>query len=589
MSGWPHEPPDPARQARNDEAAPQRIDWSADPDDGDLTHASAWPAAPDGPPPPVPPPPSRPQKSRGTAWIAAGVAALLVAAAAVGAIWILRPSDSAVAASGAVRDIREEPERAWTYAAAERRQLDWVTPSPTVVPLGDNQFGALLAHNAEHLYEQSGSTWYVGYDEHYETGYLAGVDYSDALERYNQNWRTNPYPAIEDYWTLDGNYYSDSHLPERVGWTHGFWDGSEGRALGASRAERPADPPVPARVVALNRQSGEETWSIDLADLGLVPGQGSVGLYGGLPTAHLALELRADSRDDAEPTVLYFLDAATGEVAAQRELASEEWVATRSTDAVGHLITVRDDTVYAWDPERLDSGSAWSTPLDAEIYSTSHGSSSFWATTEDGAVHLDVRTGEEPGWFDGPDPDFSYYFVGDYIARVESASFGYYVDMLDQEGQVLWSADTERFMHYTAASGSALFFGELNSAGEVTDVMRIDPRTGEELWESSYRRPVGWVSGLVGGQVVFSIGGGAIDVVDLETGDRTFRLREDSARQVVLGGTVIYAIEEGRLRAWDAGEGTELWSLRLRNDRVLTVGSDLLTFNTDRRELSWLN
>lgn len=527
-------------------------------------------------------------------WLLA-IVAILVLALVAAAVWVflLRPPASADGAAGAVVDLTEAPDEAWTYRYAPRGDEEWIGAYPVIRPVGGDTFVVLASLDSEMAYAQGESTWYDGYDAHYDTGYADGLLFREAELAYYQNSWSNSYPDREDYFSLEGTSYSSAaYNAAYQGWTDGFDDAEYDRPEGASRAERPDPPPTLGFVAGVDRGSGEELWQVDLESLDVESTGYDVALSHVSPEGHVVVSVTEYEYDEEYTSLTTFtaLDPSDGSIVSQSEFEGVE-VATGGSGS-GAFIVLDEEGVMRLDTGDLGGDYLWSASIPGlDLMSGAFLSGEYVSlSTDEGRWWLEAATGFEPEWFEDADPEVNYRIVGEEVLRLESSSFGYYIDALDRDGTTLWTSDAEKVLTPTGSGGPVLLVGEAADPGEdylmdVEYLMRLDPRTGEAMWEEEYDGPLGYATGTVPGGVVLGDGDRSV-VLDLETGERTQRLR---GRADHLGTTVAYGSTDGRVRAWDLAEGSELWALRVSDDEFLTTAGDaLFVQDTVRREISLL-
>ena len=524
-----------------------------------------------------------PRRRRRWMWPVLGVL-LLAAVGAAAWLTFLRPSPVVAAGQGVV-DLTSEPEEAWTVKYAPRGEEEWIDAYPSLVAVGGDQIAVLAALDSTHYAAQSDSLWYSGYDEHYATGYADGQRYQEDYRAYEQDSWANDFPERADYFSISGATYDD-YLSSSTydGWGQGFNDATSQMPEGSSKAARPDDPPTMGRLTLLDARSGGEEWTVDLASLDVDGAASTVELAPLTPEGHLVLHVSTWSDTGTLTVRLFALDPDTGAVVSETELEGAA-VAT-SSDPVAPLVIVLEDMAIRLDSADLDGDYLWSASIpDLQP-------SAPWLTdglvrlsTDEGEWWLDAGSGYEPDWFEDAEPDITWRILADVVIRQEPSSFGTYLDALGHDGDTLWTDDAEEVYVVDGSGGEALLRAEHGADGESEFLMRLDPRTGEAMWEAEYDDSFSWVRGTVpGGLVVTQDNRGVL--VDLESGERQHRLRGPAS---YLGTELAYGSEDGRVRAWDLEDGRELWSLRLSDSESLrSVGGQLLVHDSERRELALL-
>lgn len=530
--------------------------------------------------PPPSPAPARRRRGRALGLVAGALVLALVA----GGVWafFLRPSPGATASDSTLVDLTEAPEEAWTFKYAPRGDEEWVAEFPSIQPVGEDRFVIKADLNSATYYEQNSSSWYSGYDEHYTTGYADGQRFKEAEDDYYEDSWANSYPSTEDYFSLSGATYEDAVYGSGYqGWSDGFSDGQLGRSEGASRAQRPADPPTLGFIALVDRSDGEEVWRVELDDLDVQPDRQAV-LHQVSAEGHLVVTVA--EWDEEVTTRVISLDPSNGSVVSEHELVG---YAVTGGGVGGPLLAYDEETVMRLNTADLGGDYVWSAAIPGIEPNSGPSPQGDYVQvyTYEGTWWLNGDTGFEPAWFDEPEPDVNFRVLDDVVLRLESSSFGYYVDALDRDGEVLWTTDAEHVLTPSGSGGQVLLVAESSSEGNREFLMRLDPRTGEQVWEEEYAGEFRWAHGTVPGGLVLQEEDRSV-VVDLETGERAQRLR---GIVDYLGTTVAYGSDDTRARAWDLSDGTELWSLRLSDSETLRRGGDaLFVLDTARRELSLL-
>lgn len=565
-----------------------------------MTDTSAWTPAPlepdlpwgpetepsgqgHGPATPVSPQ-RQPRRRR---WLGLALALLVLSVIAVGA-WLLflKPAGGASASDQTVVDLTAAPEEAWTYKYAPRGEEEWIAPSAAVYAVGNDRLLVKADLDSSTYYEAGTSSWYPGYPEHYAAGFADGTRYQEAMEAYQQDSWGNDYPSYEDYFGLGGTTYASAvnDAESYQGWFDGFGDAEFERGEGASRAQQPDALPTLGHIVMIDRSTGKELWTADLEALTFEPGNSSVNLLPLSAEGHVVVSVTTFD-DDLTSVTVTALDPADGSPVSEVELS--DVVVVSSADVGAPLVVLDEDGVRRLDTGDLAGDYIWSAGIPG-VHPEGGASvvdGYLQITTEDGPWWLDAASGYEPEWFEGWEPEVSYRVIGDVVLRQESSSFGYYLDGLDRTGKTLWTGDAERVFTAGGSGGEVLLKAEATEDGSYEYLMRLDPSTGDPMWDEEYDDPFSWVTGTVAGGLVLDEGDRSV-ILDLDSGERSQRLRGSVD---YLGTRVAYGHDEGRLQAWDVEDGTALWSMRVSGTESLRrAGDALLVEDTARREISLL-
>jgi len=558
-------------------------DWPATDRHGSSSAGGGPPAAP------------HPPKRHSRLILVVTLVSLLAVAGVGAAAWFLvaRPGGDA-SSTYVVTDIETTPEKAWTYQFAPQGDEEWIEEWPTILDLGADRVAVLAALDWYHYSEQDVSPWYEGYDEHYATGYDDGVRYGEAYQAYfDDDTNLIEYPARADFFSLDGVTYDlveslDEYDTYR-GWADGFSDGEDALAEGCNRAEQPDLLPTFGHVSEIDTTTGQDVWSVGLEDFGVASPKWEASLVGPSPEGHITLAVV--SPDDEAMTVLHALSPIDGSEVSRAEFPHVVETAINHGDPTSPLVSISEDSVSRWDTSDLGGDPVWTAPLGPSEAGTSSWTESGYVViySAEATLWLDAETGVPPPWFAGADSFLEYRVLEDVVLRLDESDAGAFVDGVDLEGAALWSGDAEVLLNQTGSGGEVLLRAEDNQEFGFVNLMRLDPLTGEPMWDSEYRGDPGYVVGTVPGSIVLETGE-STDILDIHTGERRHGLPGVAE---LLGTTVVYGDdgddENARLRAWDVHDGSELWSMRLSESESLSrVGDSIVIRDYVQRTISLL-
>ncbi|MDR1825807.1 MAG: PQQ-like beta-propeller repeat protein [Bifidobacteriaceae bacterium] len=472
-------------------------------------------------------------------------AALVVVLVAAGAGWFFFLRDGggggATASDYIAPDFKDEPKLGDEIEADEVLEGDYgevdfgpFVDANHVLVIGSPDTSSLYAYE-----DTAVSDWYEGYDEDYDRGWDDGTAYLEAeTEWWDCYDDCGDYPVPEQY--FDGDYYTED------GYYVGFWDAYDEYGYGSNRAEEPEDiepVEVASAVALLNLDSAKLEWTVDLVEkTGFdMP---SVLATDVTDNGYVGLRISDVGNDD------YVLLAISpeGEVVGTRDsgyllMAVGEYFLWQDDDEVS-AVKGSDFENEVWtldaNPNPLADGYGYSSAV-LEI-----DDSTTCVLVEDGCA--DLATGDVRDWGDDAGDEAWYVALGD--------------------GVVL------RFEESSSTTGS---------------VMRIDPKTGEDKWDSPVKKVSGLNCVLVGGKVILERSSKVV-AVDAGSGEEKWTAKADDL-------TLIHAMGNGNVVVVDGYDGGEADYAILKakdGEEVRTVngwplpsawGSDLFYAIDDDNEL----
>lgn len=333
-------------------------------------------------------------------------------------------------------------------------------------------------------------------------------------------------------------------------------------------------------ISGIDLEEGEELWSIEL-DLGAHDRTQYVGsaIVGVVGDEVVTRTTSTDYDDDFASTHTYtFIDGTDG-------------TATRAVETDATYQVVGDQGVMLWtdesgvarvDPEDPEGTPLWDVVTTGPVdHISQEGPYLLLSDPGDGQVVVDAETGAEPEWFDGPSHTIRYTVHGDKVYRLETTDRGTYLDCMDDDGSVAWSADADAFFFKTSARGDLVLFAAEKASSEDTTytyLHRLDPRTGDEVYDEEVEADFDTVGPVVDAVFVLEKWDGErAELYSLDDGERAGRLRGTVHRA---GQRTMYSLEDERLRAFDT-EGAELWSLRARGASSIFSTPDYLITQDD--------
>ncbi|MDR1825808.1 MAG: PQQ-binding-like beta-propeller repeat protein [Bifidobacteriaceae bacterium] len=414
----------------------------------------------------------------------------------------------------------------------------------------------------------TGTSWYEGYDEDYERGYADGLAFHEANPEFKDctDLDCPAGVAVDDYYQ-GTSWYDGLDDGYDDGWNDAFYQ----RGYGYLKLEV-ADPTLTASAIGLlNVDKTKLDWQIDL---------------GGVTGFDL-------------PKVSWYLYSEAGVLAVEVEdVATPGMCATMAVDMQGELTGFREydellgvsgdyflvrtyeglSGVEAIDFENdLWTEVAHRSGIPSSLLSVNDGTA--YALTDGGWV--DLVSGDPIGWGNANDEGVDYTSVGGgVVLRFEDdGGSGYSAMRVDPEtGDNMWDdpvAGTEG-QYVVLAEGNLVFERE-------SQVLAVDANSGEEQWSTAIE-DIALIAVLPGGEVeVISTADYeemTFTLLDPNTGEVLTTLKNASASFIALGYEVVYGTDSNNaLAAYDLyGDPDQpLWTLDLElgaGDSVWLMGSD---------------
>lgn len=358
-------------------------------------------------------------------------------------------------------------------------------------------------------------------------------------------------------------------------------------------------------IAMVDGDTGEDRWTVTPESIGL-PSDGVLDLFPVSPEGHLPVIV--EERREGDDALLWIaaLDLSDGSVVSQTvrtgHRPSPPWGAEGveedpyGTSDPGRqaLVIMAEGEVLRLDTSDLDGEPLWSVETAAARS----------VTSVDGHVHvegspdmwLDAETGIEPEWSQDLGPTVRYLpsRFGDMVLRttalrsedrIDSEGIaewsGIQLEMLDADGNVLWTVETDASHVVSSPEGWELFISDwVDPATEQSHrhLMRLDPATGEPVWEENHEEFDELMPQLVGGKLVLRDGERGV-LIDGETGGRIHVLEHAPQR---FAEDVMYVQDGQQVQGWDAADGRLLWSLPVSPIAQLGhIGPLLVLWNFD--------
>jgi hypothetical protein len=425
-------------------------------------------------------------------------------------------------------------------------------------------------------YTESLENWYEGYEEDYDWGYANGLAYLESSD----GWR-------EDF--IDSSYGED-----RTGYWAGFEVGANGDEYGTNRLSQPDAAAMATVVASFNLATRANDWTVDLTEaVGF--DMAEILTISGTHEKYVALAVgeRLVQAEDGIVAAkgIVVLDAGDGSVVGKRT-----WVPEASGDLVwfaGDVAVLADsETVSAYGLADIAGEPLWQAPAP-DLESDSSIAVPGCCVLTDGG-YVDIATGRSLGFGLDAGEDLRYYFdlqpgSEELVAfRIETFRWDSDSGTTDSEilridpktGRELWGEPVTEVYVHSDMSSRALFFTGADSRTTAYSV-----RSGQELWSARLScdspQSVGerWL-------VCYDSATGSSDVYSANDGQRLFSESWENGAPAVFkaGERTLYADQSGTLYAYDltsADKGELLWRLRHEPGSfwLLTSGQVILEEN----------
>lgn len=513
----------------------------------------------------------------------AGGAVVLIALVVVAALILPKIFGGAATPSATtVADIDSKPDTTWTYDWVGDADRDLITDTPRIVGVGDD-LALVWPEFDQYSYESSQSDsegWYPDYDEHYDLGYEAGLQYAIDYQSYVDDSYpyTVEFPQQEDYGPAGYEQYSD----EWLGFDDGFDDAYFDLGRGYSQKEEPVDPDYTQTISLLNTSSGKSPWTIELADI--IDGADVSTSFTAQNVAGSAAAVVSAVVDD-ESYVVAAISTENGELLSTLE--SDSPVSVISIDGDLIVTTVNDDgeaTLGRYAVTGLDDDPKW----ESDGYDTSFNPTISVLGDEliqvrgdeDGAILL-ATTGEKASFGDDVDYSVSYDYVGGNLVRSESSEDYTQLEGWNTNGDSTWDVVEAG----TAQVVDGTIFTAETSGDAFSELMAVNPGNGEELWQDTFDGEFDAVYAVNGDNVLVASGTSLI-VLSLSSGEEKFTQKLGDVSAVWQGATQYYVATNDELVAYSYAEKGDAWTFDLESGQSVTqFGAHLGLVDFDAGEL----
>lgn len=349
------------------------------------------------------------------------------------------------------------------------------------------------------------------------------------------------------------------------------------------------------RIALLDLNSGETKWTLVFADLVDAPADPIYHDFEDVKgTDFVLLSVHSSSGEG----VVMVLDKSDGTVIDSIDVADRDDVDAYGSQGSLYLATSNSDT-YAASLQRFDGGKISEEPIwsvDVDCGGVWFYEDSLVCDRDYQVSVFDTDSGEEQEWTSDL-ADFQRVLpIGDQLVRVQPAQGNASAELMgiDAKGIETWES-TVLAPAYFVGEG-ALFVADIDySPFGVSNMMRVDPMTGESMWsapiaEEGLSFPGGTMGapGTVGGHMMLSDSAWTrFWSVDLDNGEASGSY--PAVTEIWLGVNYFYAIDGENLVAFKPGQDEPVWELEISNrEWVEQVGSHLVIRNERNHTISGL-
>lgn len=522
--------------------------------------------------------------------IAGGAALVLVAVVAVIALLlpgILRggsgdnPPD--------VADIAAEPEATWTFDWVGDADEQFLDDDPEIAAVGDKQALVWASFDSYAYSDSQGNVagWYEGYDEQYDDGYAAGLEYEKAYSAWlDDTTFSTAFPVDEDFYP-EGAY---GNFEEWLGFDDGFWDARLGEDDGYSKKEKPVAPDYTPTITLLDTATGDAVWTVDLADA--IDGVDYTSTFYAFDVEGsdaVAVSTTTTVGDTTAYSVVA-LAKSNGQVISKLESDGPTGV-----EAFGGDIIVtssdkggEDTSVARFAVDGLDGDPKW----QADGPDSSYGASVFALGSEflevigdDEGVILFGSTGRNAEF--GSDVDFSttYEYAGGQLVRSERSDDSTKVEGWSSDDDSTWTGSVTA--DYAQIVDGTIFTADAEGDG-YSGLVAINPSDGEPLWSEAWDGEFDGVYGVRDGKVLV-VSRTKLIILDAGNGVALFSQKLGDVSGFYEGVDGYYVASDETLVAYGYGAKGSVWSFDVDDDQdIIAIGRSLGLVDHDKGTLRGL-
>ena len=480
-----------------------------------------------------------------------------------------------------VLDIASEPQTTWKYDWAGDNNPEFLDDAPDATPVGDDQALVWPAFDLAAYTDAIGTDlgWYEGYDQQYDDGYAAGLEFRKADDAYHND--TFPYsvpPAHESDFFPEGAY---GNYDEFLGFQDGFTDAAEGLGAGANKRERPVDPGFVPAVTLLNAATGEVLWTVDLSEvLPDIDFLSVISAYDVEGSNAIALVIAYINQADGGSSLIT-LDRGNGDTLSTVSADGQISVAPFEGDLI---ISVADAdgesaTIGRYAVNRVDKKPRWSLEFEGTPFVIADNGFVIAYGEDSGAV-FDGADGKKAPWGDDISYSIFYQFVGDQLIRRENSADGSFtkIEGWSVDGASTWSKPA--VAESLSAFDGSIFTMQAKGSG-FQNLQRVSTSDGRELWQDMYAGSFDNFLGVAGDSLLLSRGS-AVVVLDLQTGKEREVQNVGDFVDVFEGERLYYVPAGEELAAYSYTDEGVVWSMGLDDGQsITTLGAHLVLIDAD--------
>lgn len=502
--------------------------------------------------------------------IAGGALVVVIAIIAVAALVLPAIFGGGSTDKAEVADIGAEPETTWEYDWVGDNDDDFLESSPSIASVGADRALVWATFDYYSFQDEQGGDagWYEGYDEQYSDGYAAGLEYLEAYDEWARDYTfTIELPDEESYFP-EGAY---GNYDEWLGFQDGFYDAFYESGEGYSQKVKPEDPDYTPTIALINATNGDEAWSVDLSDE--------------IDGIDYQSTIQAQDVEGSNAVMVYATTADNGDVvnvAATLDKSNGKVLSTLEGEGAitgialgGDLIIALSDadgeetTIGRYGVNAIDDDAKWEADMDGQARIVVVGNYVMAYNDDDDFMVLDGATGKEAEWGDDLDTDVYYSFLGSQLLRFEDDE----VEGYNTAGKSVWEDSVKSEM--SPWYGDGVLFVADEDGDQYTDLQRINPGNGSEMWKDPFGDEFDYVIGVQGSSLLLAEGSKII-VLDLGTGEERFTQKAGDFYGVAEGSNLFYVSTSDELAAYSYGEKGDVWTLDLDDNEGITRAGQYL-------------